>query len=172
MKISTFVICAGYRISALCIDRRRSSQISILKVEKRENQQLAWSEIEENKKKEEHNRRIRRGKCKALARPARFHGFITFRVATRGLLTPFDCPSKRLRAPRKRSASRIHDAFFFSLIALLTKLSMHRDAPLAAGIANLQTSRTRNILLLSLLHICFYQINYFKSFKRVITKPQ
>lgn len=57
------------------------------------------------------------GKCEALARPARFHGFVTFRVATRGLLTPFDCPSKQLRAPRKRSASRTHDASFF--LALL-----------------------------------------------------
>lgn len=53
------------------------------------------------------------GKCEALARPARFHGFVTFRVATRGLLTPFDCPSKQLRAPRKRSASRTHDASLF-----------------------------------------------------------
>lgn len=53
------------------------------------------------------------GKCEALARPARFHGFVTFRVATQGLLTPFDCPSKQLRAPRKRSASRTHDASFF-----------------------------------------------------------
>jgi hypothetical protein len=60
------------------------------------------------------------GKCEALARPARFHGFVTFRVATRGLLTPFDCPSKQLRAPRKRSASRTHDAsFFFFFLALL-----------------------------------------------------
>lgn len=85
-----------------------------VKVEERENSQLAWPEIEENKKKKEgHNRRIRRGKWKALARPARFHGFVTFRVATRGLLTPFDCPSKRLRAPRKRSASRIHGCLFF-----------------------------------------------------------
>lgn len=48
----------------------------------------------------------RERKCEALARPARFHGFVTFRVATRGLLTPFDCPSKRIRARRGSEAHR------------------------------------------------------------------
>lgn len=68
-------------------------------------------------------REIRRGKCEAPARPASFHGFTTFHVATRGLLTPFDCPSKRLRAPRKRSASRTHGVFFFSFSFFLTSLT-------------------------------------------------
>lgn len=172
-------MCAGCRMSALCIDCRKSSQISMLKVEKRENSRLAWPEIEENKKKkgkkEGQQERIRRGKCRALARPARFHGFVTFRVATRGLLTPFDCPSKRLRAPRKRSeAHRGSTMPFFQPYCLTDEVvDASRCCPWLHGPRTCTiTSFTdeKYLLLLSLLHIYFNQINYFKNLIQAITK--
>lgn len=109
-------------------EKNANARFSMLRAEKRENSRLGSAGNrgkqgggERGEGAEEHGggggqrTGARERKCEALARPARFHGFVTFRVATRGLLTPFDCPSKRIRARRGSEAHRGPTMLFFSI---------------------------------------------------------